>query len=569
MSIYGLPKFNQYCLDEFIDVQLAIQHIRFCPLSHRLELCNNINKRLREFGQSVRCPNEFKSYIDKEYVSSYYESDEKLLNLAKQVEEYANRLKIRLTIYPTFCVKKLSTFDYEHHCNNIRTLVVNPDLDKRLEQLKSHDELTSFTESLYQFTVAFINTCNSIKLLLCEKGIQPIDSSIANDVINSYKNITQHRSERREALLMYMNRVIKSLNNLDITVTANMLLAITIEWQFRGDSLLYHTFLSSDRNDVFNNTLDDWNDSEVLFNDTEAFLNKSIKNTYAGMTTRPDYALVPILKPFNKYMFDKRLYKYEPLFYRLQEEDIKKYNNSFSFKLSKVQLMMIQSSNSFDEVFVWTLSSDICYIGRRRNDFYLIGSEMSKQFIAINLDDLSKMINRHHNPEYTLPIKRLDFDKSVLVIESFTVDKEVDSITEGIDISANGDVTFSFSPKKTFMDQYAENHRLLVENSKVGNYEAMKTNLAFLFAMISIIERDYIYSKKKIKDSKLADAKKARTFAYNDFNTYLKQVQQHERGFDFTKYYQEQGYDTLTFTVSNDNIQGIRKLFNQICFNLL
>lgn len=569
MSIYGLPKFNQYDLDEFIDVQLAVQNIRFCPLSHRLELCNNINKRLREFSKSVQCPQEFKSYIDKEYVSSYYESDETLLNLAKHVEDYANRLKIKLNYSPILMVKKLTTLEHEQYYRWFRSLVSDANLHHRLKQIKSHDELTSFTECLYRFAVAFNNTCDFINLVLCRKGAQTIDSSIANDIINSYNNLTQHRNERRESLLLFMNKVIMSLNNLDVTVTANILLAITLEWQFRGDSLLYDIFMSSNKDELFNNTLDDWYGSTVLFNDTEEFLNKSIKDTYAGMTTRPDYSLVPILKPFNEYMLDKRLYKYEPLFYRLQEEDIKKYITSFSFKLSKVQLMMIQSSNSFDEVFVWTLSSDICYVGRRRNNFYLIGSEMSKQFIVINLDDLTKMINRNHNPDYSLPIKRLDFDKSVLVIESFTIDEEIDSITEGIDVSANGDVTFSFSPKKTFMDQYAENHRLLVENSKVGNYDAMKTNLAFLFAMISVIERDYIYSKKKVKDSKLADAKKARTFAYNDFNTYLKQVQQNERGFDFTKYYQEQGYDKLTFTVSNDNIQGIRKLFNQICFNLL
>ena len=148
-------------------------------------------------------------------------------------------------------------------------------------------------------------------------------------------------------------------------------------------------------------------------------------------------------------------------------------------------------------------------------------------------------------------------------------DETQESITEGIDIDKNGVVTFSFSKKKSFMDQYGEVHRMLVADNETGNYEGMKISLAYLFSMISVIERDYIYSDKKIKSSKLEDAKKARMFAYNDFKTYNTILVRNEHTFNFTQYYHDEGYDKMIFKVTPDTLLGIKKLFNTIMYKTI
>ena len=72
----------------------------------------------------------------------------------------------------------------------------------------------------------------------------------------------------------------------------------------------------------------------------------------------------------------------------------------------------------------------------------------------------------------------------------------------------------------------------------------MKTNVGFMFALISIIERDKKYKKH---DQELI---KARAFAMNDFKTYLKHIQEVEPDFDFIKFYQENDYDKIVLNIS-------------------
>lgn len=88
------------------------------------------------------------------------------------------------------------------------------------------------------------------------------------------------------------------------------------------------------------------------------------------------------------------------------------------------------------------------------------------------------------------------------------------------------------------MDEYSENHKILIQNFKSKNYLGMKTNLAFLFELINTTER-LLYSKKGINPDVKRDAEKARMFAINDFKTYLKEVQKVEPDFNFTEYYEK------------------------------
>ena len=134
----------------------------------------------------------------------------------------------------------------------------------------------------------------------------------------------------------------------------------------------------------------------------------------------------------------------------------------------------------------------------------------------------------------------------------------IDSVTEGITINEKGDIKISLSPKKSYMDEYAENHRILDMNYKNKNFEAMKPNIAFAFMMISVIERD---PKYKSKDKDLVNARK---FFMNDFKTYLRYLQKEDKDFDFAKYYTEMEYDKIILNIPKSTIVGIKQLVKAI-----
>lgn len=224
---------------------------------------------------------------------------------------------------------------------------------------------------------------------------------------------------------------------------------------------------------------------------------------------------------------------------------------------------------TIEKIFIKNMTIILCI--EEKNKFILLKNTKSSGYALMpvtmsTIDDIRlnrecrELIRINHSPS---PIDAIQesFNLDIACIKN---DVPLSVLTEGISVNKNGDITFKFSKKKSFMTQYAENHRELVNNIKVNNIEGAKGNLAFLFAMISVIERDYIYSKKQIADDKMEDAKKARMFARNDFVTYLPQIQKVEKDFDFSKYYHDNDYDKFIMTLPNDSIDGIRKIVTKL-----
>lgn len=146
----------------------------------------------------------------------------------------------------------------------------------------------------------------------------------------------------------------------------------------------------------------------------------------------------------------------------------------------------------------------------------------------------------------------------------YNVQENLELVSEGLKISEDGGIKLTYTPKKSYMDEYAQSHKIIHANYMAGNYEAMKTDLAFLFAFINHIESQVIYSNKPVTTSKKEDATKARMFAINDFKTYLKKVQKHEPTFDFTKYFENIDTQKVLVEFSNSEIKGIRRLLRTI-----
>jgi hypothetical protein len=203
------------------------------------------------------------------------------------------------------------------------------------------------------------------------------------------------------------------------------------------------------------------------------------------------------------------------------------------------------------------------YFGIKRYELYLFGKS-SDGYIAIRLygDGAPQSLNNSYmnflcdNPNSQLKIFKIAPNPKSIRMDMFT---------EGMEVSKDGTVKFTFNKNISYMDEYDKAHKQLEANWKAKNYEGMKQNMSYLFTMVLNIEREYIHTdNKKINEAKKADAVKARMFAINDFKSYMIKLKTAEPSFDFTKYYEENGYDKISFTVSTDTVLGIKKIFQMI-----
>jgi hypothetical protein len=202
--------------------------------------------------------------------------------------------------------------------------------------------------------------------------------------------------------------------------------------------------------------------------------------------------------------------------------------------------------------------SVIYWYGIKDNELYFICKSTNVEklhYVLVLLDD--KCI------DYLRAVSDIPKPKIKIINITFpnvgnNIDYHLEQITEGLSINENGDIKISINPKKSYMDEYAEAHRILIENYKNKNYEAMKQNVAFMFLLISIIERDDRYKKRD------KDIVKARAFAINDFKTYLAYIQKEDPSFNFERYYKDSEFDKYVVNIPKETILGIRNLLKSI-----
>lgn len=255
----------------------------------------------------------------------------------------------------------------------------------------------------------------------------------------------------------------------------------------------------------------------------------------------------------------------------IDEDNVKLYNNALTLKLDGTDIIIFNKLNRFDRMFIGKdCNGDPVYYGVSKDVLYLLVKAVygSNEYYLLML--YSDGVSWGNENNFVCPIEYFDKSKKLKAIRvtpyapvRLTNTYNFEALTEGFYIDADGNMKFKFNPKKSYMDEYAENHKILIENSKAKNYEGMKGNLAFIFAMINQIERDVIHSDKPSKHTRefIDTATKARMFLINDFKTYMKELMEHEQNFDFTKYYESSDYGKLVVSVTTEEIAGFKKLF--------
>ena len=204
-----------------------------------------------------------------------------------------------------------------------------------------------------------------------------------------------------------------------------------------------------------------------------------------------------------------------------------------------------------------------CYYVPTANELYLVAQKFNEDG-AVYLLNLQDDDGKYHSFLKGNAIAATDNIRYNRISFKDTECTGETALTEGIRFEEDGGFRITLNPKRKYMDEYAEYHRVIITNYKSGNIDGMKTDLFHLFVLINHLESNVINSLKPVSGAKLEDAKKARMFAMNDFKSYLKIVQKHDPSFDFYNFYKVNYEGDTIFDIKSKEITGIKRLLAKI-----
>lgn len=551
-----------FILDTPEKISKVVNRLDYFTFSEKIKLGTSINTQCKKLNCKISCPKAHRSFINANYVHTYIEDEFMPEKIAKEIDDFCSTYKIVLRDSVFKVVRNNLHFSIEKSLDSIYYVLENIFKDNTLK-IKSNpslfEDITISFVNLFEFIESDFNTLTSV---ISGQDTQNVIDILCCDCLGHFIRMN---TPLQGDLMDFIFHTVESRNHRSYTTRAWIYKAISHQYSIEGQSSIHNKLDSCDGDKDL-----DYSVSSILTLHDEFFKTKSLweknKNDYTIQ------AQTPTVKSFREHLSNPTNCLYDlRAFYDFNydlDKVLKEKLPKFSFKLSTRDLFIIEESKYFEEIFMGFLSDNKAYFGKLETKYFLIGKnkKIPNQFMYIDLLELKTSFETGGKINFsTHTLDKIDY-----ISESMgKTDETQESITEGIDIDKNGVVTFSFSKKKSFMDQYGEVHRMLVADNETGNYEGMKISLAYLFSMISVIERDYIYTDKKIKSSKLEDAKKARMFAYNDFKTYNTILVRNEPTFNFTQYYHDEGYDKMIFKVTPDTLLGIKKLFNTIMYKTI
>lgn len=593
-TLFGLPKERKYPLNDEEHVKKAIQFFKFCPKLKRNELAKNINRRMRELDMQIKVGknNPFSAYnhVSESSSTLYMDSDDmttddnEIVNRMTPPKDYPiyrviTYLKMnRIFQVPDIVTQEQYIFDnidfksfiaqYVHDCTNMDECS-NPIREMNIVMLHKYDSVLSYLDyeghrnmRLLYFIVDDLIASIMDPAIITEPKYE----------LKVLRNLLEHRKinpayiKRKlwETHLEWMYRLQKhAVSNPDLIYKIDE----QICRMANDTSLIDLDILNSDMtvSDVNKLAVEISKHGVALYCATEYIEKmKSKKETDLYIIkSASDKSLNSVEnKPVSQFIvrgmlsgesfYSNVIYRFDGYINpdKLDRGKFKKMN----FQLDGVDLVRSSKLPKYvKQIYVGIdrVGNNI-YFGISDETVYLLAKDKTSKLPIIYLIDISQInadyfYRENDDPRASnLRIIKLSFIRSNKVENKPT--------TESLSIDADGNVRLVIDSKKSYMDQYMENHRVLVENWKNKNYDGVKQNLAYAFALINIVERN-----KKFKERN-SEIVKARAFLINDFKTYLKLVQEVDPTFDFSVYYKGCEYDKLLFSLPVESITGIKKI---------
>lgn len=538
--MYGLPKIMKFPLFDKEDVLHAIRLFEYCPPTNRNELATNINKKIKEYDMKIPVSREmlFYKFMNKEYLQESaiiddvqpIATEEDIKNIEKEA------------------IKEITTIMNTAYSDNSMTRIVelNEDIYKTYLPYLEYEEYEGRTDADPLF-YRFISDATTVIIDYAEKG----DYETANKVVNTFCKIMTDVDYNPCYMLCHLYSIEYYLNRKNYQdntpqynglVTNIRSLSSTAFKKYTDGKYpinvnkshnLIVAIISSEIVDKCKKTSAYF--SDVYTNSTDC--GSSFRGI--GDPTRVRYCSSEYVQDITNYFNPDKL------------KCIGKYN--LTTKLTDIEIFKCSRVKEYIEYLCMTIDKygDRLVCAKKGDKIYVVLSDEDRNLFLLEMtSDAINYFTSNAKYKDTFNIVKISFERSKF--------HELKSLTEGITLDEDGNIKISLSSKKSYMDKYSQNHKLLVENWKNKNYEGVKKNLAFVFALINIIERD---KKYKERDPELV---KARSFAINDFKTYMKKISEVEKDFDFVEYYDKSEYDKLIVDVPKQTLLGIKSLVRDL-----
>lgn len=544
-NVFGLPKDRKYPMPDEEHVRKAIQFFVYCPKEQKKELAKNINTMAKKFNMTLNISKDspFYKYADKEILE---ESTIDILSEYSILKEEFSSIKDS-----DFGIKGSRSYPLANNMQvfnaikyfNFCPVNDRPELARNINMKLMENSIrikVDKSNPFYKYTNFKVVSEDGIKI---PESKLPANMYVAND-------------DTLEVIQLLQNYKIEDLY--DFTSFENFLIGVINEK--KGLSKINIITLINIC-------------ADYKYEEFDQYKRQIKGETGFDYFTQIQFNIIKDIKSMIYYDIyeNKSIYNHLSLFKEVITNKTYRIMKRYILELIEHINIMVFKQNEIDRNNLYLLKDMLIYIDdieNRRPDIRHIPDinmpmPNTERFLNtkkdLSLIQLYEMLIKANIDIGIVDSELNDAPSNDITIESLS------KITEGIEISSDGDIKLSLNPKKSFMDEFAETHKLLINNYKNNNFEGMKLNLAFLFTMINFIEREYIYNKgKKIRPDKLKDAEKARMFAINDFKRYMSELQKHEPNFDFTTYYKDRGFDKVIINIKSDSIVGIKKLLQKI-----
>lgn len=591
---FGLPKEKRYPMPDKEHVIKAIQFFGYAKPKDRKELANNINRRARELGVTVKVNNrsEFYKYIDRKNVleeqSDYIEefhmgSLSPIVPLNGEVmkkpypneidNEYNNRIQKFLNgddeesfdiVHEIFALKNEPKFKKSQVYPTSTNSRFSYDFNRLLHKLVLHKEGN-------EISLSYSNP-NDIRLRISE---------INRELFQSLKDEIDNKTHNTELIV---DTILSFNNRLDVLIAltyifnVDRLYFIEIKERIKEvDKEIPYLKLNIDMRLVqepnriddidYNCSLPEWkrqygfediNELELcdILDSNNSIIGSKLNNAISQLVKSKGYDVAYI--NLNNYAFMEWIRK------RIKNGFISEYfiNENYCDLFIKLE---IEPNKIFKCVF---LKKDIHGMYQSDCDIFVT-----------NYICLIEIYDRYNRDEYINLERNLVEGKTVnlkyrivtiypkerVVRESIELAKTLKKAMKNIKINSEGDIKIKLTGNESYMDLYDKTHKMIKLNKDVENIEGLKENMAFLFMIISDIETNYIRNKEVNKNSnEYKDAIKARGFAINELKQTMRIVTKHDKKFNFMKYYEEKNFDNNSLTVDKNTIKGLTMLFKTI-----
>lgn len=485
---YGLPDERKFPLNDEEHVRKAIQFFKFCPVKKRQILANNINKKIKEFNMevSVSKDNPFYKYANRLTVKV----------TESNIEPIEGKYKDELSVIRSYVVTEMNDFiklekltdsvinefsdtitAYGRKENDTLIEDINKELDMKYEEYLDYISFYEKRDSITSHTV-------------CKHIISSIYDAIRNNnsisslisILTNHPNLFEsYRYLREIEFFLYSSDVEKNMDEARLYNYRNHL--------SRAADGIYRKIKTQVRLTLFDNV----NIFDSKYSDINGYcdllkqVHNELKNEIYIINTDDD------IKCHCKNTFNIVNGEVDSIMsYHINPDNLG--INGYTTKLNKLDLLIIDRSAKYHHEIVQgsDINGDPVYYMIFEDAYY------KKIKVTLLLKHLKREQSYHifyleNNSEFMMKISSYDehecmsdhldtIIKSVEIVKSTNSKITLEGVSD-IKVSKDGDIKIEISPNKNYMDSYSENHKLLVENWKNKNYDAVKKNLAFAYAL--------------------------------------------------------------------------------------